>query len=313
MPGFPRKAVLDLAKIAAAINDPQGPVPRLLRYHDAHPITFMMVLMKGFKELEEELAKKTPTKDDDDRSHFGLDWLEWDPDVLHQQIRDLYGAVTISEHNWQKIQAIRTLMTSVGFWQEWEVFEKVVQALNNNVPRFDIAQPCTMAQLMAGVDIANSMRVEEFSDEIKRYIAACAIEEGVMYLPPPLEFAQEVLSEPKYRCNTCGHIDYDDLDDDRCDYCSGRFSDDHPLNMKANPNVPRERGMDIVRYKVRDPDPARDRFNEWKLKDPNEIDVDDESIVDVQAAKLVVAYRYMKLRQDQLDSQLKELEAWVVS
>ena len=304
----PRKSVLDLAKIAAAIHDPQGPVPRLLRYHDAHPITFMMVLMKGFKELEE----KQPAQDED-RSYFGLDWLEWDPEVLHSEIRGLYGAVTISEHNWQKIQALRTLMTSVGFWHEWEVFEKVIHALNNNVPRFDVAQPCSMAQLMAGVDIANSMRRDGFGDEIKRYVAACAMEEGVMYLPPPLDFAQDILSEPKYRCLDCGRIDYDDLTDDRCDFCSGRFSDDHPLSFRANPAVPEDKGRNIVRYKLRDPGPAKVRFDEWKLKDPSEIDVDDTSMADVQAAKLVVAYNYMKLRQGQLSSQLKELEAWVTN
>lgn len=306
-----RKSVLDLAKIAAAINDPQGPVPRLLRYHDAHPITFMMVLMKGFKELEDDLAKETPDLSDDDRSTFGLEWLEWDADVLHDQVIELYGALNISEHNWQKIQAIRTLMTSVGFWKEWEVFEKVTHALNNNVPRFDIAQPCSVAQLMAGVDIANSMRVEEFSDEVQRYIAACAIEEGVTYLPPPLDFAQDVLSEPRYRCNDCGRVDVDDMEDGRCDFCCGRFSDGRPLNGRANPKIPTGVGANIVRYKLREPEPVRLRFDQLKSDDRNKLDLSDESLEDVQASKLMVAWNYMKLRQTQLNRQLKELEAWV--
>jgi hypothetical protein len=309
----PSKAVLDLAKIAAAVNDPQGPVPRLLRYHDAHPITFMMVLMKGFKELEDKWAKASSDTSDDDRSTFGLDWLEWDAEVLHGQIIELYGALNISEHNWQKIQAIRTLMTTVGFWSEWEIFEKVIHSLNNNVPRFDIAQPCSVAQLMAGVDIANSMRDETFSDEIQRYVAACAIEEGVTYLPPPLDFAQDVLSDPMYRCKDCGRIDVDDLDDDRCDFCCGRFSDGRLFNWKANPALPASAGTNIVRYKLREPAPVQYRFEQLKLKNPGRLDLSDESVEDVQASKLMVAWDYMKMRQTQLNRQLKELEAWVVS
>lgn len=289
----PIRSALDLAKIAASINEPQGPVPRLLRYHDAHPITFVMVLMK----------------------EFGVEWFEWDAEVLHKEILRTYGANNISEHNWQKIQAVRAMMTSFGFWREWEVFEKVIHALNNNVPRFDVAQPCSMAQLMAGVDMANYVRSETYSDEIARYIAACAIEEGVTYLPPPLDFAQTVLSQPRYKCADCGRIDIDDNEDGRCDFCSGRYSDEHPLNGKANPAVPRDRGTNLTRYLLRDPVSAKTRFEQIKEKvekDGSPGNLSDESADDVQAAKLMVAYQYMKSRQDQMESQLKELKEWVV-
>ena len=55
------------------------------------------------------------------------------------------------------------------------------------------------------------------------------------------------------------------------------------------------------------------RFDELKLKDRSKIDLSDESPEDVQAAKLMVAFNYMKLRQQQLEEQLEELEAWVIS
>ena len=312
--GGPSRTPLDLTKIAASVDDPEGPVPRLLRFHDAHPITYVMVLMK----------------------YFGVEWFEWDPEVLDHEIQQTFNVPPLdgepepeleidpdtnlpkygakkraSIHNWEKIQAARTLMTTVGFWREWEIFEKVIQSLNNNIPRFDVAQPCSIAQLMAGVDIANSMRVEQFSDEIARYVAACAMNEGVTYLPPPLDFAQRILSEPQYHCQDCGRIDIDDLDDDRCDFCCGRFSDEHPLNMKASRHVPEDRGRNIKRFLTRDPESTRLRFDELKLR--RKIDLSDESPEDVQAAKLMVAFDYMKLRQRQLEDQLEELEAWVIS
>ena len=70
-------------------------------------------------------------------------------------------------------------------------------------------------------------------------------------------------------------------------------------------------GKNIVRFLKRNPESTRLRFDE--LKDRSEIDLSDEVSEDVQAAKLMVAFDYMKLRQSQLRDQLEELEAWVVS
>jgi rubrerythrin len=241
---------------------------------------------------------------------FGPDWFEWEPETLKSEILTSFKASSVSEHNWQKIQAVRALTRTVGFWEEWHIFEKIVQALNNNVPRFDIAQRCTMAQLMAGVSIANTVRKEIYGDEIRRYISACAIDEGVTYLPEPLSFAQEVLSEPRYRCTVCGTDALDD-NEGRCDFCSARFQDGKPLNFKPSEHVPDDAGTKVTRYLKRDPARVEAKFKELKLKDRHEMDLDDESAVDVQVAKLVVAYDYMRLREKQMVQQLEELRSWM--
>lgn len=279
---------LDIAKAPAAVQASLEPITRFFSYHDAHPVALTMALMEK----------------------FSVDWFEWEPETLKQEILTTFRATSVSEHNWQKIQAVRTLTQTVGFWSEWHIFEKIIQALNNNVPRFDITQRCTMAQLMAGVDIAKQIRQEEYDEEIHRYVAACALEEGVTYLPPPLDFAQRVLSQPMYRCKTCGQVDLDDLDG-RCDFCTGRFQDESPLNFKPAKGVPASAGTDLKKYLLRDPAPVEKRFNQIKLKDPSELDLDDDSAADVQAAKLVVASNYMQLRQRQLVEQLEELKSWV--
>lgn len=270
-----------------------GPVPvslgsRYFSFHDAHPVSLCMGL------LEE----------------FGPDWFEWEPETLRKEILASFKADSISEHNWQKIQAVRALTRTVGFWEEWHIFEKLLQALNNNIPRFDIAQRCTVAQLMAGVSTANTVRKEEYGDEIQRYVAACAVDEGVTYLPPPLDFAQEVLSEPRYRCTVCGTDDLDD-NEGRCDFCSARFQDGKPLNFKPSPHVTKDAGTKVVQYLKRDPAQVEAKFRELKLKDRSEMDLDDESAVDVQVAKLIVAYDYMRLREKQMVQQLEELRSWM--
>lgn len=278
---------LDPRKIPAPIRESREPIVRLFSYHDAHPVTFSMVLMEK----------------------FGTDWIEWEADTLRSEILTDFKTNSISDHNWQKIQAVRTLLLTVGFWKEWHVFEKVLQALNNNIPRFDLGQKCSLAQLMAGVDIANQIRKDEFSDEIGKYVAACALDEGVVYLPPPLDFGQNALAEPSYQCLDCGSVAYDDLKDGRCDYCVGRFRDGHPFNGKPAPGTPANVGTNIRRYLKREYSSAKDRY-EQVLED-RDIDLSDEVAEDVQAAKLMVAYDYMQMRRGQLIEQLEEIKTWV--
>jgi hypothetical protein len=279
---------LDLTTAPPPVLASEEPIVRFFSYHDAHPVAIMFVLMEK----------------------FGVDWFEWEPEVLKSEILLTFKATSISEHNWQKVQAIRTLTQTVGFWKEWHTFEKVVQALNNNVPRFDISQRCTISQLMAGVDIANQIRKEDYGDEVHRYIAACALDSGVTYLPAPIDFAQQVLSQPMYRCKVCGNIDLDDLDG-RCDFCTGRFSDEHPLNFKPNPKLPDNVGYQVESYLERDPASVEKRFKEVMEKGHDNIKFDDTSNDDVQSLKLVVACDYVDDRRRQLVEQLEELKLWV--
>jgi hypothetical protein len=280
---------LDISKLPPAVAASDEPIVRFFSYHDAHPVALLMVLIEK----------------------FGVDWFEWDPDVLKDEILEEFNATSVSPHNWEKIQACRTLVLTVGNWKEWNIFEKVVQALNNNMPRFDICQRCTMPQLMVGVDIISQVRVEDYSDEVARYIAACAIDEGVFYLPPPLDFAQGVLSQPMYRCKICGNVDTDDLDG-RCDFCTGRFSDDHPLNFKPNPIVPNDVGYNVERFLLRgDPGPIQTKFEKCLEVGIDNVNLSDEKTEDVQATKLMVAYEYMRKRRRELVEQLEELKDWV--
>ena len=280
---------VDPSKVPPPLVQSEEPIIRFFGFHDAHPVALTMALMEK----------------------FGSEWFEWEPEVLRSEIVSSFHTTNVSEHNWQKIQAVRTLVSTVGFWQEWHIFEKLIQALNNNIPRFDILQRATVSQLMAGVDIANTIRVDAFGREIQAYVAACALDEGVVYVPPPIDFAQGLLSCPKYRCPVCGTVDTDDMGDGKCDYCCGRFQHEHPLSMKPSPYVDNDAGTKVQKFLENDPEPIRLRFEQLQREGIENFTLSDESPEDVQAAKLMVAYQYMRHRQQQLVDQLEEMKRWV--
>lgn len=288
MEGLFVKWGLDETKAPPPVLASYEPILRFFAYHDAHPMAIVMVLLEK----------------------FGPEWFDWEPETLRAEIFATFNTSSISEHNWQKIQAVRTAMMTYGPWREWQIFEKVMQALNNNVPRFDIAQPCTLSQLMFGVDTLNSLRREEFEDEIAGYVAACAFEEGVFYVPPPLEFAQKKLATPYYRCLHCGNEDTDDMDG-RCDFCCGRFQGERPLNLKPAEFVPPHAGTNVVRFLKHDPAPVKARYDELLASGMENAKLDEDKYEDVQASKLLVAREYLQLRNGQLVEQLEELKQWV--
>jgi rubrerythrin len=279
---------LDVSKAPAPVQASLEPIIRFFSFHDAHPVALMLVLMEK----------------------FGTEWLDWEAETLKSEILTTFRATSVSEQNWQKIQAIRVLTSTTGFWEEWHIFEKIIQALNNNFPRFDITQRCTISQLMSGVDVANTIRKETYHEEIQRYVSACALDEGVLYLPSPLDFAQKILSEPSYVCKVCGNVDIDDLDG-RCDVCTARFSDDHPLNMKPAKMVPKDAGTHLEKFVRRDPSSIEKRLHELQAKSTAVTSLSEDKPEDVQAAKLMVACEYTVLRNQQLVEQLEELKSWV--
>lgn len=278
---------LDLAKAPKAVQASLEPIVRFFAWHDMHPVAATMVLMEK----------------------FGHEWITWEAETLKTEIVRTFRATSISEHNWNKIQAVRTILSSLNLWVDWETFEKVIQALNNNVPRFDILQRCTIPQLMAGVDMVDGIRKELYGREIEHYVAACAVDQGITYLPEPLDFAGSVLSKPMYRCLDCGNVDVDDLVDGRCDFCSGRYQKVHNLDHKPANWIPATVGRNIKRYVTRDPSGAKTGFD--MMKDLDSYKVDPKSPDEVQGAKLTVAYKYMQMRRGQLVEQLKELRTWV--
>ena len=126
---------------------------------------------------------------------YGADWLIWEPETLRQQILDDYDT-TLSDRVFDKIMALKLCHSTQAPWEEWDVFEKVILAFNDVNVDFLSMQSPSPAQICYGVKQMNKINQSVvFLDDIKAYIAARCHTAGFVYLPEPLDIAQEHLDK----------------------------------------------------------------------------------------------------------------------
>jgi hypothetical protein len=258
---------------------------------DAHPVVLDITLLK----------------------HFNLEWLSWLPDTLFFEIEKTFST-SIAEVNRLKIQAVQTLHVIDTFWEEWEIFEKTIMALNGIIPLPTLMQPPDLSFLYAGVDMANQIRKETFNEEVSRYCAAVFLYENVQYAPEPLEFCQTYIEKPYYECKDCGKKGsafppFDGL----CTSCAGYFTHDRPFSFKPDPDaVKRGAGKNITLHKLYDSSDVKKRFEEFNGMDAASIHkAFRETSTDIQAAKLITAIDYKAYKAQQLKEQIGSLKGWL--
>lgn len=239
------------AKQAPSIpEDSYAPISNrnLFVHHDTHPVVFDVKLLQ----------------------QYGEEWMTWEPETLWREIMDDFRVPSISDHAKSKIQAAKTLHINEWYFDKWEVFCWVTQALNNNIPDFQVIQKPSIAQLFVSVDIATMVRNdEEFGAEVQMWVAASVLDEGVVYAPKPIAFCNDEIVQLLERSK---------LED----------------ALKSIPAVT-ERWRELGSMT----DEAWGKINGVALE---------ENVVDIQVAKLVVAKRYMELRRRQLKEQLRILK-----
>jgi hypothetical protein len=203
-------------------------------------------------------------------------------------------------------------------WNRWQVFEKVGQALNNNIPMFHIIQPLALEQLFVAVDMLNNLRVVSFSDEVKTYMAGCVLNDQVFFVPPPLDFIQLEVSQPQYHCKDCGNTESALFSDGYCSFCTERLHPEQGLSL-----APKKEALDagkgknvetIIKYDPTEVAKLWKSHSEHSLHsfaDKFSTHQDDENWV--QLSKLLIARDYMNVRRKQLAEQLTTLKSWLVA
>src|SRR3990167_4011078 len=141
----------------------------LLSSYTAHPLVLDLYLVK----------------------HLGTEYYLWEPETVWAEAMRVAKAPNISEVNKNKIQAIRTVHLTDSVFKRWEVYEKVIIALNSIIPRFDVMQKPDLGQFVLGVSTIYKLRSDTFSEEVAAYTAAALLADGVLYGPPPLEFCNQ--------------------------------------------------------------------------------------------------------------------------
>ncbi len=150
------------------------PNPRsLLTHYASHPLVLDLYLIK----------------------HLGPEYYAWEPETVWQEATRVSKGHSISEVNKNKIQAVRTVHNTNLPFEEWQVFEKIIAALNGVIPDFFVMQKPNLGQLLVGVGILYRLRSGIFSDDVSRYTAAALLDEGIGYAPKPLDFCGYVLKK----------------------------------------------------------------------------------------------------------------------
>lgn len=98
------------------------------------------------------------------------------------------------EENMNTIKAIGTCFTTDVPWEDFRVFEKVVLCLNDRLVFGDIVQDLDIKEIALAVHVMKKLFPEkQFNDEVSKYIAIEAVQEGFVILPEELEFAQRFI------------------------------------------------------------------------------------------------------------------------
>lgn len=289
-PTAPVGAVLDTSGAFGPLPKPVTP-RNLFSHPDTHPVVLDMALLKVFQ----------------------LDWFPWLADTLFWEIEREFKT-PIAEVNRLKIMATKTLHVTDSYWDHWEVFEKVIAGLNGIIPLVDVMQPPDLASLFAGVDIAHGVRQEKYGDEVKRYCAAVLLNEGVTYAPAPLDFCQEYVSQPRYRCKDCDRTGSAlPPFDGHCPTCTQTFEQDKALSLKPDPDMKDKTRGDNLEYSLTyDPTETKQRFAVLDQLPPESVgDAIHEVAADIESARLIVAVDFMRLRAKQLKEQLEALRGWL--
>lgn len=125
---------------------------------------------------------------------LGPEYLNWDFQALKEECEERWGS--IGPVTWERIQAGVVLHAHNAFWQEWEVFENITAAIMGEPPVFSLVQPPEAEECAIALDTARRVDSHEYSDEVKSYIVASCLHDGLWYFDgTPLEMCQEQLQE----------------------------------------------------------------------------------------------------------------------
>ena len=125
---------------------------------------------------------------------FGTGYLAWEAETIWAELQRRCGA-TPSNLNKDKINACRTLHISEQPYEDWNLFEKIIVALNNTPVMFDTMQKPPPAAIAHGVTVISTLRAQPFSYDVELYITGVLLDAGLVYPPEPLLFVSDKLEK----------------------------------------------------------------------------------------------------------------------
>lgn len=109
-------------------------------------------------------------------------WLEWEPETIREIITD-------DEVKFNKIMALQTVLNAQSddesiYFTDWQIFEKIVLALNEIVPNFADIEEAEPHEIHLAYLFLEDIKGEVgFNDEVKKYIATSYHTNNIVYCP----------------------------------------------------------------------------------------------------------------------------------
>lgn len=246
-------------------------------------------------------------------ARYGVEWFSWPYSVIRRTLeKELHGAAVhateptetdvsaIPERAMHRVCALAAVTLQDAFWEHWEHFHFLAQALNGDVADFRSHRPLTIGQMMLAVYTAEQVRkdlgtlshVPAFSEEVARYVAAQALAQSVWYLPPPLDFAEKYVAGRRYRCKDCGNDSEVLFDDGLCDVCVHRFDTSALGAWEPDPAlVAKGWGKHIELYERNPSESVAKRLRDVAQHPDRTLQ---ENAVDICVARLLAATQYAR-------------------
>lgn len=159
-------------------------------------------LSVGIEDLDKNPSEKTAAQEKPDGEVEGLpvleiyrmlfdnferDWIDWEPETLQIEIKEELGYEP-NERMKNIIGAFQTTLKTNYPFELWHVFEKVCHAFNENPVSFAVIQPCEPHEISLTYKLLAEIRpkMHDYTDDVCGYIAACAQNAGLVFLPSEL-------------------------------------------------------------------------------------------------------------------------------
>lgn len=105
---------------------------------------------------------------------------------------------TLSRVELEELFAMKAVLGNPDIVNNVCVFEKLCFALNGEIPSFEVINIPTTLMIAGAV---HKLKHKEYSEQVKKYIACIAYEEGWVILPRGLSFCQRELD--RLTCSDC--------------------------------------------------------------------------------------------------------------
>lgn len=124
---------------------------------------------------------------------LGPEFIAYEPETLFREMSIRHGK--IGRVTSERLLACQVLHANNVYWTEWEAFEKITASISGEVAIFSYSQPPDPEDAAISLVTAAQFEAHEYSEEVKRYIAACCLHNGLFYLEGPLEMSMPYSEE----------------------------------------------------------------------------------------------------------------------